>query len=77
MPKSGIFGHKFWHFCFFVKIFGKFEGADFKYANTSFKIVAQKYPDIAFLVKITQISHFWFFLFALGQIRGCWFQIWQ
>ena len=34
----------------------KFEGADFKYDN---KILAQKYPNKTFLVKNTQISHFW------------------
>ena len=36
----------------------KFEGADFKHGNTSFKIVAQKYPNVAILFKNTQIRHF-------------------
>ena len=43
----------------------KFEGADFKYHNGIFKILAQKYPNKAFLVKNTQIRHFWFQIQAL------------
>ena len=49
-------------FLFFRKILqlDKFEGADFKYDNSIFKILAQKYPNKAFLVKNSQIRHFWF-----------------
>ena len=36
-----------------ILIFDKFEGADFKYDNSIFKILAQKYPNKAFLVKNT------------------------
>ena len=41
-------------------IFDKLKGADFKYDNTLYKIVAQKYVNKAFLVKYIQIRHFWF-----------------
>ena len=37
----------------------KFEGADFKYDNSIFKILAQKYPNKTFSVKNIQIRHFW------------------
>ena len=36
----------------------KLQGADFKYDNSIFKILAQKYINKAFLVKNMQISHF-------------------
>ena len=39
----------------------KFEGADFKYDNSFLK---QKCPNQAFLVKNTQIIHFWFQIYA-------------
>ena len=50
----------------------KFEDADFKYDNSIFKILSQKYPNKAFLVKNTQI---WAFLFLqkilqLGKFEG-------
>ena len=35
---------------YFWLIFDKFEGANFKYDNSFFKILAQKYPDKAILV---------------------------
>ena len=38
----------------------KLEDADFKYDNSFFKILAQKYPNKAFWVKNTQKWHFWF-----------------
>ena len=38
--------------------FDKFQGADFKYDNSFFNILAQKYPNKAFLLKNTQIRHF-------------------
>ena len=42
------------------------------------KIVVQKYPKKAFLVKNTQIRHFHFLQnFAIIQNRQSWFQIWQ
>ena len=58
---SGIFVPQFGYFYFFGKILqiDKFEGADFKYDNRFFKILAQKYPIKAFWVKNTQIRHFW------------------
>ena len=47
-------------FVFFVKFeIGKFEGARLKYDNCFSKIIAQKYPNKAFLVKNIQIKHFW------------------
>ena len=64
LPKNTQIRH-FWSqiqvFLFFRKILqlDKFEGADFKYDNSIFKILAQKYPNKAFLVKNTQIRHFW------------------
>ena len=54
----------------------QFEGADFKYDNSFFKILAQKYPNKTFLVPnlaIFVISR----NFASRSIRGCWFQMWQ
>ena len=65
LPKNTQIRH-FWSqiqvFLFFRKILqlDKFEGADFKYDNSIFKILAQKYPNKAFLVKNSQIRHFWF-----------------
>ena len=61
IPKSDIFGPKFRHFDFFSEILqlDYFESADFKYGNSFSKIIAQKYLIKAFLVKNTQISHFW------------------
>ena len=53
VPNLGIFFfHKFLQL-------EKFEGADFKYDNSILKIISQKYPNKAFLVKNTQIRHFW------------------
>ena len=48
-------------FLFFQKILklDKFESADFKYENNSFKIVAQNYKIMGFLMKNTQITFFW------------------
>ena len=37
----------------------KFQGADFKYDISIFKILDQKYPNEAFLVKNTQKRHRW------------------
>ena len=61
-------------------IFDKLKGADFKYDNTLYKIVAQKirkysifgqiYPNKAFLVPNLVIFYF-SQNFALRQIRGC------
>ena len=36
----------------------KFKGADFKYDNNFFKILASKYPKTAFLLKNIQMRHF-------------------
>ena len=41
-----------------------------------FKILAQKYPNKAFLVGNLDISVF-SRKFAIKQIRGCWFQLWE
>ena len=38
---------------------GKFKGSDFKYENSFFKYIAQKYSNQAFLVKNTKKWHFW------------------
>ena len=38
---------------------GKVKGADFKSHNSFFKILNQKYPNKAFLVKNTPKWHFW------------------
>ena len=57
---SDIFGPKFRHFFFRETLqIDKFEGTDFKYDNSFFKILAQKYPVKVFLVKNTQKQHFW------------------
>ena len=54
----------------------QFQGVSFKYDNSFFKILSQKYPNKAFLVKILDI-----FIFSQNvtfrQIRGWLFQIWQ
>ena len=66
--KSGIFGSKFSHFCYFTKFYC--------YSISNIIILFQKYPSKAFLVPnlgIFIIS--WYF--AIKQIRRCWFQIWQ
>ena len=58
---ESIFGLKFRYICFFHKILQleKFQGADFKYDNSIFKLLDQKYPNKAFLVKNTQKRHCW------------------
>ena len=48
----------------------KFEVADFKYDNSFFKILAQKYPTEAFWVPHLGIFVFPQ-IFAIRQIRGC------
>ena len=63
---------------FFCKILllDKFEGADFKYKNSFFQILIQKYQHEAFLVRnlgVFVIS----WNFPIRQIRGYWFKIWQ
>ena len=54
----------------------KIEGADSKYDNIFFLILAQKYTNKAFLV-----SNLGIFIisqnFAMRQVRKCWFQMWQ
>ena len=47
-----IFGTKVRHYCFFREILqlDKFEVADFRYDNCFLKMLAQKYPNKAFLV---------------------------
>ena len=52
---------KIFAFLFFHKILqlDRFKGADFKYDNSFSNIIAHKYPNKAFWVKNTQISHFW------------------
>ena len=37
----------------------KFEGGDFKHDNKIFEILAEKYPNKAFLVKNTKKRHIW------------------
>ena len=54
----------------------KFDGADFKYDNIFAKITAHKYTNHTFLVSNLDIFVF-FVKFAIRQISGCWFQIWQ
>ena len=67
-----MFGPKYKHFCFFHKILelDKFEGADFKYANSFFLILVKQYPNKIFLVPNLRI-----FVFSQNfqhrQIRGC------
>ena len=46
-----LFFHKF------LQLY-KFESADFKYENNSFKIVAENYKVMGFLMKNTQITYF-------------------
>ena len=87
--KSGIFGPKFRHFCFFLWNFANRQiwGCWFKYDNSFFffnsspKIVkygifGQKYPNKVFLAPNLSI-----FVsspdFPIRQIRRSWFQIWQ
>ena len=87
--KSGIFGPKFRHFCFFLWNFANRQiwGCWFKYDNSFFffnsspKIVkygifGQKYPNKVFLAPNLSI-----FVsspdFPIRQIRSSWFQIWQ
>ena len=48
----------------------KFEDADFKYDNSIFKILSQKYPTEAFWVPHLGIFVFPQ-IFAIRQIRGC------
>ena len=56
---------------------GKFDAGDFKYSNSFLKTnLAQKYLTKAFLV--TNLGIFFISkIFAIRQIQGCWFQIWQ
>ena len=79
IPKSGIFGPKFRYFFHEILQIDKFEDADFKYDNSIFKTLAQKYRNKAFLVKNAQIRHFFvpnlgIFVssqnFAIRQIQG-------
>ena len=56
--------------------FEKFKGVDFKYSNSVFQILAQKYPEKSFLVLSLKPFHFGW-NFAIPQIVGCWFQIWK
>ena len=57
--------------CLIAKFGAKLEDADFKYDNSILKILAETYPNKAFLVKNIQIKDFWsqicVFLFS-GQI---------
>ena len=53
---------------------GKFKVADFKYEKKNFKILAQKYPNKAFLV-LNLFIFFSFQNFAVTLIRSCPFQI--
>ena len=77
IPKEGIFGPKIRHFCFprnFTarQIWGRW----FQIWQYYCKILAQTYPNKAFLV--TKLGIFVFSRsLAVKQIRGCWFQIWQ
>ena len=77
--KEGVFGCRFRHYCFFREILQivKCEVAHFKYGNSFFQSLAQKYPNNAFLVPNLLIFVFLFFLqnFAVRPSRGCWFQI--
>ena len=59
-----------------MQISKKLEGADFKYDNTAFKFQHQKYPNQALLVPNLGIFLF-SSNFAIRQIQGRWFQIWQ
>ena len=56
--------------------FEKFKSVDFKYSNSVFQILAQKYPEKSFLVLNLKPFHFGR-NFAIPQIVGCWFQIWK
>ena len=88
ISKSSIFGPQLDILFFFRKILqiDKIEDAGFKYDNRFSKFLIQNYQNKAFLVKNTQIKHFWsqtqaFFVFrqnsAIRQIRGSSFQIRQ
>ena len=57
LPKSGVFGPKFKHFCFFVK-FCKQTNLRMLISNLTI-VLCQKYPNKAFLVP--DIRHFCFF----------------
>ena len=68
MPKFAVWIKKI--------IFGKFEGADFKYDNNILKISAQKYSKKEILT--SSLGNFIFARnFHVGQIRGGSFQVWQ
>ena len=60
IPKSGVFGPKFWHFCFSVKFF-KQTNLRVLISNMTqfFKNSCPKIPKKVFLVKNTQIRYFW------------------
>ena len=69
IPKPGIFGLKFRHFCFSAK-FRNQRNSKVLILNMTqpFKVLAQKYPNKAFLVKNTHTRHIGFkfrhFLFS-------------
>ena len=58
----------FFFFCEILQLV-KFKGADFKYDNSFFQILAQKYLNKAFLV-LSLISFVSLRNFAISQIRG-------
>ena len=61
ITKQGTFGPKFRHFHYFT-IISNYTNSRVLIWNTTivlFKILAQKYPNTAFLVKNTQARHFW------------------
>ena len=70
LPNLGIF------FPWKILQFDKFEGADFKYDNSFLKFYPKNYPNKAILVSNLGIFVF-SKKFAIRQIWGVWFQIWQ
>ena len=52
-------------------------GCWFQIWSSSFRILAQKYPNKAFLLPDLGVLGFFLQNFVIRQIKGCWFQIWQ
>ena len=48
----------------------KLEGDDFKYYNIFFKILAQKYPNQAFLVQNVSIFFFFYEILQIGKFKS-------
>ena len=57
--------------------FRQIRGCWFQICSSSFRILAQKYPNKAFLLPDLGVLGFFLQNFVIRQIKGCWFQIWQ